>query len=224
MYNKLENTKNQKEINSIMSIVIMGAKNDELFCVSDSRSTNVSDHTVDDNWKKVMKIEKRNMILAVSGENSICGRNILDLIEQLQFYDDNEQKTNYDFLKYVTRYLIHKKSGAGIINLFAGYFDKGIATIKVFDIFPAEITEKTFGNNQIAYSGSDYSNCLLNKFDCSKYSNAKQAVSYFSYYIEEMINLNEFLLDSPIGGYFQYQTAVLPKTEQKEIFPDLFLT
>lgn len=46
------------------------------------------------------------------------------------------------------------KSESGIINLFAGYFNNGIATIKSFDITPTEIIENTYGNNQITFQGA----------------------------------------------------------------------
>ncbi|MBR1422997.1 MAG: hypothetical protein IJ571_06105 [Ruminococcus sp.] len=205
--------------NKSVSIVLMGAKRNEIFCVSDSRSTNTADHSHEDSWKKIIKMKTRNMILAVAGENSIKGTNILNIIEQLELYDNNESKSNYDFLKYVTRYLILNKSEAGTINLFAGYFNDGIATIKSFDITPIEIIENTYGNNQITFQGAAYSNYLLKNFDCSMYSNAKEAIKYFSSFVEDVINLNEYLVDSPIGGYFQYETAVSESTDN---FSDLF--
>lgn len=89
--------KNNSIRDTNMSIVLMGAKRNEIFCVSDSRSTNTADHSHDDCFKKTIKMKRRNMILAVAGENSIRGINILNIIEQLELYDNNESKSNYDF-------------------------------------------------------------------------------------------------------------------------------
>lgn len=216
---RAEVMKNNSIEDTNMSIVLMGAKRNEIFCVSDSRSTNTTDHSHEDCFKKIIKMKRINMILAVAGENSIRGINILNIIEQLELYDNNESKSNYDFLKYVTRYLILNKSEDGTINLFAGYFNNGIATIKSFDITPTEIIENTYGNNQITFQGAAYSNYLLKNFDLSKYSNAKEAVKYFSSFVEDIISLNEYLADSSIGGYFQYETAISDSTDN---FPDLF--
>lgn len=44
-----------------MSIVLMGAKRNEIFCVSDSRSTNTADHSHEDCFKKIIKMKRRNM-------------------------------------------------------------------------------------------------------------------------------------------------------------------
>lgn len=58
-----------------------------------------------------------------------------------------------------------------------------------------------------------HSNYLLKNFDLSKYSNAKKAVKYFSSFVEDIISLNEYLVDSPIGGCFQYETAISDSTD-----------
>ncbi len=190
-----------------MSIVIMGSKNNELFCVTDSRNTNSLTHTFDDNWKKTTKIEDRNMIIALAGENSINGKNILDIITEIHY--NKRGLSNDEFLNYIAHYLVVNKNGSGIISLFAGFYLNEVATVYTIDILSNNINVRTWGNNEIAFAGVEYSNEFLKRVNILAYNDAEEAVKFYSEYIEKIIELNKFLPESCVGGSCQSVTATL---------------
>ena len=141
-----------------MSVLFLGADNNQIYCVCDSRSTK-SRKINSDSWKKVLYYKPLNMLIGITGVNTLRGINAIDVIEQKLQNNEIPFSNKRILAENLALFVRQQKNEEAITNLFVGYYDETAfnnATIVSFDIGNLNINSNWKSNGNIIGNGVVY--------------------------------------------------------------------
>lgn len=141
-----------------MSVLIMGAWNNEIYCIADSRSM-IGNTIETDSWRKVLYYKPLNILVGVTGVNRIRGKNVVDVLEDKLRKSEIPFSNKRNLAENMALFIRQQKNEKVVTNLFVGFFDETMfnnAAICSFDIDNLNIRPNVIGSEEVTGNGAVY--------------------------------------------------------------------